>query len=144
MIERGFYTPNEIVLKTGVPAVLEFTSLDFVHGFKVPDLNLRADLHGTGVGVSTVFPGFIRDAGMFHDSGATLPSYVGTRTPDDVAEAVLRAIERDLAEVDVAPLGLRAGATLGSLAPELSARITRRLGGDQIARAMESGQAAKR
>ena len=106
--------------------------------------SLRADLHGTGVGVSSVFPGFIRDAGMFHDSGATLPSYVGTRTPDDVAEAVLRAIERDLAEVDVAPLGLRAGATLGSLVPELSARITRRLGGDQIARAMESGQAAKR
>ena len=42
--KRFVYTPNEIVLKTGVPAVLEFTSLDFVHGFKVPDLNLRADL----------------------------------------------------------------------------------------------------
>ena len=26
-----------------------------------------------GVGVSTIFPGFIRDAGMFHDAGAKLP-----------------------------------------------------------------------
>jgi short-subunit dehydrogenase len=106
--------------------------------------SLRADLHGTGVGVSTVFPGFIRDAGMFHESKVELPSYVGTRTPGDVADAVLRAIDRDLAEVDVAPLGLRAGATLASVAPELSARITRRLGGEQIAREMAVAQATKR
>src|SRR4051794_343794 len=107
-------------------------------------MSLRADLHGTGVGVSTVFPGFIRDAGMFHESGTKLPSYVGTRTPADVADAVARAIDRDAAEVGVAPLGLRAGAALGSVAPELSARITRRLGGDQIAREMAVGQADKR
>lgn len=42
--KRFVYTPNEIVLKTGQPVVLEFSSVDFVHGFKVPDLNLRADL----------------------------------------------------------------------------------------------------
>jgi short-subunit dehydrogenase len=106
--------------------------------------SLRADLHGTGVGVSTVFPGFIRDAGMFHDAQVELPSYVGTRTPGQVADAVLRAIDRDLAEVDVAPLGLRAGATFASVAPELSARLTRRLGGEQIARDMAVAQAVKR
>ena len=38
------YTPNKIILKTGQPVVLEFTSVDFIHGFKIPDLNLRADL----------------------------------------------------------------------------------------------------
>ena len=42
--QRSFYTPNEIVLKTGQPVRLEFTSLDFVHGFKIPDLDIRADL----------------------------------------------------------------------------------------------------
>jgi cytochrome c oxidase subunit II len=42
--QRSFYTPNVIVLKTGHPVRLEFTSLDFVHGFKIPDLNIRADL----------------------------------------------------------------------------------------------------
>ena len=42
--QRFRYTPNEIVLKKGQTAVLEFTSLDFVHGFNIPDLKIRADL----------------------------------------------------------------------------------------------------
>jgi len=42
--QRYRYSPNEIVLKKGPPVVLEFTALDFVHGFKIPDLNIRADL----------------------------------------------------------------------------------------------------
>jgi cytochrome c oxidase subunit 2 len=42
--QRFRYSPNEIVLKKGQPVVLEFTALDFVHGFKIPDLNMRADL----------------------------------------------------------------------------------------------------
>lgn len=32
------YSPNEIRIKKGVPVVLEFTSLDRVHGFTVPEL----------------------------------------------------------------------------------------------------------
>jgi cytochrome c oxidase subunit 2 len=42
--QRFSYTPNEIVLNTDQPVRLEFTSIDFVHGFKIPDLNIRADL----------------------------------------------------------------------------------------------------
>ena len=38
------YTPNKIILKTGQPVVLEFTSIDFIHGFNIPDMNIRADL----------------------------------------------------------------------------------------------------
>jgi cytochrome c oxidase subunit II len=38
------YTPNEIVLQKGQTVVLEFTALDFEHGFNIPDLHLRADL----------------------------------------------------------------------------------------------------
>ena len=34
---------------------------------------LREDLHGGGVGVTVVFPSFIRDAGMFADTGVKLP-----------------------------------------------------------------------
>lgn len=45
VVARRFsYSPNEIVLKRGEPVRLEFTSLDFVHGFKIPDLGIRADL----------------------------------------------------------------------------------------------------
>ncbi|MHB1187307.1 cupredoxin domain-containing protein [Thiobacillus sp.] len=42
--QRFTFTPNEIVVKKGRPVVLEFSSLDFVHGFNVPSLKLRADL----------------------------------------------------------------------------------------------------
>ena len=41
---RFHYEPSEISLKAAQTTVLEITSLDFVHGFKIPDLNLRADL----------------------------------------------------------------------------------------------------
>ncbi|HTO00952.1 MAG TPA: SDR family NAD(P)-dependent oxidoreductase [Microthrixaceae bacterium] len=86
-------------------------------------LSLRQDLLGSNMGVSLVAPGFIRDAGMFAESGMKLPSGVRTKTPDDVARGVAKAIESNAAELFVAPLELRLGATLGSVAPTLSARI---------------------
>jgi cytochrome c oxidase subunit 2 len=39
------YSPSEIRLKKGVPVVLEFTSLDRLHGFNCPDLGVRADIN---------------------------------------------------------------------------------------------------
>ena len=107
-------------------------------------LGLRADLHGKGVGVTTVFPGFIRDAGMFAESGVKLPPGVGTRTPDDVAKAVVKAVESDPAEIDVAPVSLRAGAAFAGLAPDLAATVSRKLGASAIGEQMTAGQASKR
>lgn len=106
--------------------------------------SLRADLHGTGVGVSAVFPGFVRDAGMWADTGLRLPRGVGTVSPEQVAAATVRAVERDLGEVDVAPLPLRAGASVAGLAPELAARVARRLGGRGIAQRTAGRQTGKR
>jgi cytochrome c oxidase subunit 2 len=42
--KKFVYTPNRIVLKKGQAVVLEITALDFTHGFKIPDWNIRADL----------------------------------------------------------------------------------------------------
>ena len=105
---------------------------------------MRAELHGTGVGVSTIFPGFIRDAGMFADANVKLPFGVGTKTPADVAEATLRAIERNRGEIDVAPIGLKVGTLLGGVAPETAARVTRKSGGEAVAMQFETGQLDKR
>jgi uncharacterized protein len=107
-------------------------------------MGLREDLRPRGVGVSTVFPGFIRDAGMFHESGARLPSYIGTKTPEDVGRAIVSAIERDRSEVDVAPLALRLGTAFAGLAPEVSAKVQRKLGADELASQFERGQGDKR
>jgi short-subunit dehydrogenase len=102
---------------------------------------LRQDLAGSGVGVSCIFPGPIRDAGMFHDSGVKLPRVAGTKSPEDVGAATVRAIERDLHEVDVAPLGGRAWGLLGQVSPALMARINARFGGTEIAAALASSEA---
>ncbi len=107
-------------------------------------LALRVDLHQTGVGVTVVNPGFIREAGMFHESGTKLPPGVGTRTPDDVARAVARAIESGPAEIDVAPVALRAGASFAGLAPGIAEAVARRLGAGDISSKMAEGQASKR
>ena len=107
-------------------------------------LSLREDLRAGGVGVSVVMPGFVRNAGMFHDARTKLPSYVGTSTPDAVADAVLRAIEEDRGEIDVAPLSVRAGSAIAGMAPEVAAAVQRRLGAGRIARDMQAGQNDKR
>src|SRR5512144_707014 len=38
------YSPKEITLKKGVPVILEFTSLDRLHGFNCPGLGIRIDI----------------------------------------------------------------------------------------------------
>jgi short-subunit dehydrogenase len=105
---------------------------------------LRTDLRGSGVGVSVVFPGFVREAGMFHDSGATLPGFVGTSTPAQVAAAVVDAIVRDRGEVDVAPVTMRAGVKVAELAPAAIAALAQRVGGARVADELAGGQRGKR
>jgi len=107
-------------------------------------LALRQDLEEENVGVSLVSPGFVRGAGMFADSGGKLPFGVGTATPDQVAAAVVRAIEHGKAEVDVAPLGLRAGTKVAMVAPVFAAAAQKRLGSMEVARSIEAGQREKR
>jgi short-subunit dehydrogenase len=128
--------------KVGTPRSSVYSATKFgLRGFAQ---SLREDLRPSGVGVSAIFPGFVRDAGLFHDSGAKVPPWVGTVAPGDVAEAVLRAIESDRGEVDVAPLGLRAGTKVAGLAPDLAASVSRKLGGQRIAEQHVVGQTDKR
>jgi uncharacterized protein len=128
--------------KVGTPRSSVYSATKFgLRGFAQ---SLREDLRPSGVGVSAVFPGFVRDAGMFHDAGVKVPPWVGTSTPEAVAEAVLQAIEHDRGEVDVAPLGVRAGAKVAGLVPDLAASVQRKLGGEKIAEQHVTGQADKR
>jgi short-subunit dehydrogenase len=105
---------------------------------------LRTDLRDSGVGVSVVFPGIIRDAGMFADAGVDVPPGLGTSTPEEVARGVVSAIERNRGEVDVAPVVSRVLAGLGGLAPELSAGLMRRAGVSDLMHDVAEGQRDKR
>src|SRR5207253_1073709 len=75
-------------------------------------LALREELRGSGVGVSLVYPGPISEAGMWAEAGAPTPPGVRARPPAAVADAVVDAIRRNRAEIDVASLTPRLGATL--------------------------------
>jgi short-subunit dehydrogenase len=105
---------------------------------------VREDLHGTGVGVTVVFPSFIADAGMYADTGVKLPRVVSLRSSEQVAAAVVRGIEEGRDEIDVAPLSLRAGVLASTLAPKTTARLQRRLGSERIAAEMADAQRDKR
>jgi short-subunit dehydrogenase len=107
-------------------------------------LALRQDLADSGVGVSVVLPGFVRDAGMFADSGARLPAGVGTRSPEQVAAACVRAVRRNRAEITVAPAALTAGAYIGGSLAGLSARVQRAMGAARVAERVAAGQRYKR
>ena len=145
MAERGrgqFVFISSLAGKVASPASSMYSATKF--GLRGFGLALRQDLAGQNIGVSVITPGFIRDAGMFHDAGVRLPPGTGTRTPLDVAVAVVQAIEEDRAEIDVAPTTLRIGAAVASLAPGLAARVSRRMGSERVSSELARGQADKR
>ena len=105
---------------------------------------LRQDLRTTGVGVSVVFPGVIREAGMFADAKVDLPAGVGTSSPEEVADAIVNAIEKNRGEVDVAPLSMRVVTNVAGVVPEFIAGLQRRLGADKVTAKVAEGQRDKR
>ncbi len=123
--------------RSGIYSATKFGLRGFAAG-------LREDVEPRGIGVTVVFPGFVSEAGLFAESGVKLPPWVGTRTPAQVADGVVRGIERERAEVDVAPLGLRVGTRLAALAPVMVGRVQRRLGSERIADALADAQRDKR
>jgi short-subunit dehydrogenase len=107
-------------------------------------LALREDLRGTPVGSSVVMPGTIREAGMFADSGAKMPFGMGTSSPGEVADGVVAAIERDRAEVEVAPRLQRVLTNFAARRPDLAGRIAARSGAVKVADDVADSQTEKR
>ncbi|MEU4126436.1 SDR family NAD(P)-dependent oxidoreductase [Streptomyces virginiae] len=107
-------------------------------------LALRQELRGTGVGVSLVEPGFVRDAGMFAATGAATPNGIRTVTPGQVADGVVRAVRRDLCEVNVAPLELRLLSAIAGQFPGFAERIQARTDVDGSVRQIVDAQRARR
>jgi hypothetical protein len=69
---------------------------------------------------------------------------VGTRSPQDVAAAVIKAIDENRAELDVAPLTMRLGTAFSGLAPGPAAAISRRMGSHEIAASVAERQRSYR
>ncbi len=94
---------------------------------------IRQELAGTGVEVSIVCPGYISDQGLMADTGIPAPKLVGTTTGLAVATSVVKAIQRNRAEViinqDIITVGMTQGLfTLGQWFPRLGDMAYRWLG----------------
>lgn len=89
--------------------------------------SLRATYRGTGVSASSIIPGFV-EAGIYarlkQTVGKAAPALLGACPPERVADAVLRAIQRDLGEVFVSKYPVRPLLALSVLSPSLGAWIT--------------------
>lgn len=105
---------------------------------------LRDDLHGTSIGVSTVFPGPIQGGGMWDDAGIELPWWVPTKAPGDVGAAVVKAIESNKPELAVADPGQRMAAVLENVSARAGAWLRRRLPVEELADRTAEAQRVKR
>ncbi|MDM9385345.1 SDR family NAD(P)-dependent oxidoreductase [Chlorogloeopsis sp. ULAP01] len=61
--------------------------------------SLRQELASTGINFSAICPGYISETGMTVDSGLPIPTLAGTSKPEEVAKAVIKAIQKNKAEV---------------------------------------------
>jgi short-subunit dehydrogenase len=141
--EGHFVFISSLAGKAASPRASIYNATKF--GLRGFTLALRQDLivDETGVSASVVMPGFVRDAGMFADSGASVPKGTGTATPEQVSDGVVSAIEADRAEVAVAPIQQRAIAHLAHFFPSLAARAQGR-GGAKVGDRLAAGQTDKR
>ena len=80
---------------------------------------LRLELANTGVHFSTIFPGYVREVGMFAKFGVQPPSMVGSCSPSQVAKAVVQAIEKGSLEKIVNSRPLRYSFILNELSPAM-------------------------
>jgi short-subunit dehydrogenase len=140
MIERGdghLVFVSSLSGKAASPRTSIYNATKFgLRGFA---LGLRPDLAPHGVGVSLVSPGFVREAGMFAESGAKPPPGMGTATPEQVGKAVVKAIASDRVEITVAPIPQRVGAHLALVSPTLGVKAQSGKAGQKAAKAVADG-----
>jgi short-subunit dehydrogenase len=141
MLSRG---TGHIVLMSSIQGKMP-TALVSVYnatkfGLRGFGLALGQELRHTGIGVSVINPTYVRDAGMWAETGVAPHPLAGQVTPDQVAAAVVRAIKENRPEIDVAPLGTRLAVAM----PRLVGSMARRLGATAFPPAAVARQLAKR
>lgn len=145
MVERGeghMVFISSLSGKSATPLSSVYNATKFgLRGFA---LGLRADLDPLGIGVSIVSPGTIREAGMYADSGAKPIPGLGTGSPKQVADAVVRAIEKNKVEIAVAPIQQRFLAHFALASPGISVKVASGESGQKAAAAVVKGQTDKR
>jgi short-subunit dehydrogenase len=106
-----------IAAKTGAPYAATYSGTKA--GLAEWTRGLRLELAGTGVHFSTIFPGYVREVGMFAKSGMRSPWIVGSCAPAQVAKAVVQAIEKGRLERIINSRPLRYVFMINELSPKI-------------------------
>lgn len=80
---------------------------------------LRLELAGTNVRFSTIFPGYVREVGMFARFGKKSPWIIGSCSANQVTKAVLNAIHKGKIEIIVNSRPLKYSFLINELSPKL-------------------------
>lgn len=128
MLERGGHivTVASLAGKKGVAYNTPYSASKA--GLIIWTDGMRQELRGTKVGISVICPGFISDTGMFHDSHLDPPALLGTSKPQAVADAVLKAIENNSAEIIINKGPIKPLLALGQISPEFGDTLVRKFG----------------
>jgi len=93
--------------------------------------SLRAEYRESGVSASVICPGFVT-AGIYQriveETGLSAPRMLGTSPPELVAEAVVRAIKKDIPEIIVNPGPTRLLTAIAELSPSFGEWVMHRIG----------------
>jgi short-subunit dehydrogenase len=101
---------------------------------------MRIELEGTGVSVSVISPGYVKDTGMFAEHYRKPPRVLGETTSDAVARSVVRALRVDPIEIEVSPRPFWPVQALYAAAPRRLLALMRRLGVIDFIRGMLDGE----
>lgn len=99
-------------------------------GLRALAQSLRAELSGTGIGVSLVSPGYVQTPMLETELGlGPLPGYRphAVLSPNAVAGAILRAAETNRREIVLASRWVKLGLLLGQLLPDVQNEVLARL-----------------
>jgi len=108
--------------------------------------SFRASFRDSGVSASVICPGFV-ESGMYERSrkhGLRAPRVLGSTTPEQVAEAVVRAVKKDKPEVMINPGPIRLLLALPTLLPSVAEWGRIRLGTDNLYKKAAEIRARKR
>ena len=97
--------------------------------------SLRATYRGSGVNASVIVPGFV-ETGIYSNlkqlTKCSAPPWLGTSTPESVAKAIIRAIERNRPEIIINPLPVRPLVAFTALLPTAGEWLIGKIGSNQF------------
>ncbi|MBI9087052.1 MAG: SDR family NAD(P)-dependent oxidoreductase [Desulfobacterales bacterium] len=102
------------------------------------------ELAGTGVRMSVVCPTYVAGEGMHAAYGVAAPKLAGEVTPEAVAKAVLRALEKNVSEILVTAGPMRPLLAIRELFPGFENFLMKRIGmGDFLRRRAEGAERSR-